>query len=51
MEFFKNIVDYFDKHPGYELLMSFAALVFSIIPYVFRFFCEAVPAENNAICI
>ncbi|WP_443725840.1 hypothetical protein [Ruminococcus callidus] len=40
MEFFKNIVDYFDKHPGYELLMSFAALVFSIIPYVFRFFAK-----------
>ena len=40
MEFFKNVVDYFDGHPGYELLMSFVALVFSIIPYVIRFFAK-----------
>ncbi len=40
MEFLKNVVDYFDKHPGYELLMSFAALVFSIVPYVLRFFAK-----------
>lgn len=38
MEFLKNVVDYFDNHPGYELLMSFAALVFSTIPYIWRAF-------------
>lgn len=48
MEFLKNVVDYFDKHPGYELLMSFVALVFSTIPYIWgafkkRFHLKATP--------
>ena len=38
MDLLEKIVDYFGEHPGYELLMSFVALVFSTIPYIWGAF-------------
>lgn len=48
MDLLEKIVDYFGEHPGYELLMSFVALVFSTIPYIWgalkkRFHLKATP--------
>ena len=40
MGFFHKVVEYFDLHPGYQLLLSFSAFILSTIPYIWKFFAK-----------
>lgn len=50
MDLLEKIVDYFGEHPGYELLMSFVALVFSTIPYIWGAFKKTISFKSDTDC-
>ena len=38
LEFFDNVIEYFDSHSGYDILLSFIAIFISTVPYIVRWF-------------